>query len=454
MSGPGVFMFACKKDPAPPAPSLSANKTAIEVTPAGGEIVLEISANLDWKLTLPAWIAADKSTGTGNAAVKLTAQQAMTTEPRTAAIKLEAVDGGAPAVNIAVTQKKYDYTTSWEKTFSVLDGASPAAIIRTTDNGFLVVGTAFNGTTQRVNSYSLKLNSDGTKARQKIYDHNTIFVSFVMETTAGYILAGTAENQNGGRSPWIAKLNSDGTLDPNQQHTIDDGMNYNVHINAMIATADGGFLMTGRSIANSGAQIDMIVLKLKADRTLDWSKTFVETNDSQGAAVVATGDGKYVVVGGKKTSADLSAIWVLKLNADGTKVPGSEKNIGGASIDDGATSILKTTDGFIVAGSKDDHAWVAKLDNSLNTLWEKTYDDESYAGSIAATADGFIVSGANNHTLSFALRLSKNGNKLWQKTFAATAGEYIPGCIATTSDGFVIASSATPNVWVARLKEQ
>jgi hypothetical protein len=106
-----------------------------------------------------------------------------------------------------------------------------------------------------------------------------------------------------------------------------------------------------------------------------------------------------------------------------------QKHYGGDWYDY-ASSIQQTSDGgYIVAGwtqsfgsvGRDD-VWVLKLDKDGNIQWQKTYSnpDVDYANSIQQTSDGgYIVAGWTESSLLnydvWVLKLDANGNIQWQK---------------------------------------
>lgn len=107
----------------------------------------------------------------------------------------------------------------------------------------------------------------------------------------------------------------------------------------------------------------------------------------------------------------------------------------GGNTDHFASSIQQTAEGgYILVGSvatqsilvevnKD--AWVLKLDNNGDTLWQKYYGgiDDDRAYSIQQTKDGgYIVAGATGSGRygdggwdGWIFKLSRGGNILWQK---------------------------------------
>jgi hypothetical protein len=191
---------------------------------------------------------------------------------------------------------------------------------------------------------------------------------------------------------------------------------------AIRQTSDGGYIIAGYSpsldgnVTGNHGDNDYWVVKLKPNGTLDWEKSLGGSGEGQAYAVQQTNDDGYIVAGyTTSTDGDITSahggndVWIVKLYADGTL--DWEKSYGGSS-DDRATAIQQTSDGgYIIAGytfsvdgdvkgkhntvSTSDY-WVVKLDANGDTAWTKclggNVNEEAYA--VQETSDGgYIVSG-------------------------------------------------------------
>ena len=114
-----------------------------------------------------------------------------------------------------------------------------------------------------------------------------------------------------------------------------------------------------------------------------------------------------------------------------------------------------------------------KLSGAGNIQWQKTYRTpeikESYrqAVSIQQTSDeGYIVAGDTLYVSGtymsyddiFALRLDKNGDILWQKSFGGKQPDWANSIIQTKDDGFVLVAgtmsygAGSCDIWCLKLK--
>ncbi|MEW6365018.1 MAG: hypothetical protein AB1714_10310 [Acidobacteriota bacterium] len=123
-----------------------------------------------------------------------------------------------------------------------------------------------------------------------------------------------------------------------------------------------------------------------------------------------------------------------------------------------AEAVRQTKDGgYIVAGyvspksSWDYQALVMKLDKNGNIVWQKTYGgQESLARSIQQTTDGgYIVAIEVYYTQSYGqgdiwlLKLDANGNITWQKKYGSRQEYEFPTCVQQTADkGYIVSGRA------------
>jgi len=219
-------------------------------------------------------------------------------------------------------------------------------------------------------------------------------------------------------------------------------------------TDDGGYILAGYTMPLGGTS-DAYFVRLDANGSKLWEKTFGGRGDDGAYSVQQVDDGGYIVAGYTSSfGAGESDIYVLRLDVDGNKV--WERTFGGRSSEE-ALFVRKLSDaGFVVAGYTNslgaggNDAYVLKLDANGNRVWEKVFggnvDDAAYC--IQQTIDGgYIVVG---FTRSFGagksdfhvLKLDSDGNKMWEKTFGGNSDDFAR-CVQQTSDGGYIVAGDT-----------
>jgi len=165
-----------------------------------------------------------------------------------------------------------------------------------------------------------------------------------------------------------------------------------------------------------------------------WSALYGSYGWEEMEGVVRTSDGNFLVCGYTDSYRDdeKGDAWIVKLDEAGNVV---WQKVYGGSKTEYIIDIKETEDGNYIgagwtksfgAGKMD--FWVIKLDTDGNILWEKTYGGEGkeQAWSVDVTKDGgYIVAGG---TLSFGaggadywvIKLDSNGNIQWQKTYGGS----------------------------------
>jgi len=147
------------------------------------------------------------------------------------------------------------------------------------------------------------------------------------------------------------------------------------------------------------------------------------------------------------------------------------RSFGGSAVDR-AYSLIQTTDGgYAVAGFTKSYGaggadfWLIKLDRQGNKVWDKTFGgsavDEAYS-LIQTTDGGYAVAGrtvsygAGNYDF-WVIKLDSRGNKLWDKTFGGSKYEWAYSLIQTTDGGYAVAGytesygAGNHDFWVIKL---
>ncbi len=200
---------------------------------------------------------------------------------------------------------------------------------------------------------------------------------------------------------------------------------------SIVETPDGGYIAVGTTGSNDGdvsgshgandMNNDIWVIKLDERGNLKWQRCFGGTENDVANQIIKTTDGNYVIVG-NTFSSDGDVVghhegyynmdaWIIKINNSGNIL--WQKCLGGSN-DDGANSIYQTSDGgFIVAGySYSDDGdltenkggydyWIIKLNASGDIQWQKVYggSNDDIAASIIQTSDGgYLIAGESYST--------------------------------------------------------
>jgi uncharacterized delta-60 repeat protein len=237
-------------------------------------------------------------------------------------------------------------------------------------------------------------------------------------------------------------------------------------------TKDGGYIVAGYTRSFGAGGSDVYVIKVDENGNKMWEKTFGGSGDDGAYSIQQTNDGGYIVAGVTDSfGAGGSDVYVIRLDENGNKL--WEKTYGGSG-NDGAYSIQQTSDGgYIVAGGTNSFGageidfYIIKLDKDGNKVWEKTYGGNDYddAYSIQQTTDGgYIVAGWTNSFGAgnwdiYVIKLDENGNKVWEKTYGGGGDDLAYSIQQTTDGGYIIAGGTNSfgagdcDVYVLKLDE-
>jgi len=144
-------------------------------------------------------------------------------------------------------------------------------------------------------------------------------------------------------------------------------------------------------------------------------------------------------------------VYLIKIDKNGNAI--WQRTYGGKGWDT-ARAITNTKDGgFVVAGHTDSfgNGWsdvyVIKIDKNGDMLWQKTYGGKGWdmAKAITQTKDGgFIMTGytesfGNGWNDVYVIKIDQNGNLLWQRTYGGSNDDRAYAITKTKDGGFVVA---------------
>lgn len=190
-------------------------------------------------------------------------------------------------------------------------------------------------------------------------------------------------------------------------------------------TSDGGYIVVGYNSPNdSYIGRDVLLMKLNADGTLDWAKTYGTPNSDQGNDIVVASDGGFAIVG--ETGKDLSGnggLLYMKTTSDGIV---SSYNQFQDDSGDAGRSIAKTSDGGYIIGADflGDYVGFMKLTSSGAISWTKACIATDVFGGPSTwqtiqTSDGGYAAAAHigDPSVSDALvvKLNSSGDVEWLK---------------------------------------
>ncbi|RDC66162.1 T9SS type A sorting domain-containing protein [Adhaeribacter pallidiroseus] len=250
-------------------------------------------------------------------------------------------------------------------------------------------------------------------------------------------------------------------------------------------TPDGGYILAGNSSSsisgdksqnNQGKKdkygnltTDYWVVKLNADGSKAWDKTFGGSDYDDLKSLVLTPDGGFLLggtslsaVSGNKTSPDRGAAdyWIVKLDAAGTKI--WEKNYGGSSYDY-LVSIQEAPDGnYLLGGNSvsgivgdrtaprsDGNFWVVKIKPDGTKIWDKAYGgrNSSNLTAFASTPDGgLLLAGEIYEQGRKLIKIKPDHTVGWEKDWVEAVK------IKTTQNGEILVAYGSGDYGLTKLK--
>lgn len=225
-------------------------------------------------------------------------------------------------------------------------------------------------------------------------------------------------------------------------------------LNDLRQTADGGYIISGRTCLNSTPPCEGLLIRTDANGNVEWKRTY----SGPTRYVRQTMDGGYIVASDNyliRTEGNGSVLW--NRTYDGRTLWTNTYRTYNGII----RSVLQTGDGgYIVAGSIENiatghlDAWLLRTDADGGELWSKKYGGvgNEHVTSFQRTPDGGYL--LNILGWSELFKTDAEGNELWNRKIKPAAG-YPNNGLQTRDGGYVMAGSIEGGIfgldaWLAR----
>ncbi|MEQ1745423.1 MAG: T9SS type A sorting domain-containing protein [Saprospiraceae bacterium] len=210
---------------------------------------------------------------------------------------------------------------------------------------------------------------------------------------------------------------------------------------------DNSFIVAGSSTEGGLGGKDAMLVKFRADGTVEWSKAYGGPGDEFFMHILACSDGNYIAVGETNSfGAGNVDIYVVKFDGKGDVV--WVRTCGGAGIET-ARGICEVSNGYILSGATQSFgvgSWdifVEKLNFGGNSLWSKAFGGGGgdVAGEVGPAANGeawvsgFVFVSSGNHD-AVLFKLASNGNLLLARRASAFSNDGFAG-LSEVSNGLV-----------------
>jgi hypothetical protein len=349
----------------------------------------------------------------------------------------------------------------WMKTYGSDQNDWGNCIAKTSDGGYILTGTYGRNVWSLWFSYLylLKVDANGNEQWHQIQGPYTMdHVGKCVQQTSdgGYIIIGE-QGTGGNYDLLIEKTDNAGNIVWSRIFGKPDAYDAG---RGVLQTADGGYVLVGltQSYGVEGSA-DAWLIKIDANGTELWNRTFGGEYFEAGNCVDQTADSGYIIIGstesyGTEGSADA---WLIKTDANGNEQ--WNRTYGGPDYEDVSNGQQTVDGGYVFIGVKPlpDYTtdiWVVKTDASGNTVWDKTFGGTDYdtGYSIQQLSDGgyFIVGDYTDPVTmgidAYAAKLDGNGNEQWNQSFDVNETEDCGYYGIQTTDGGYLITGYTGNI--------
>jgi len=349
-----------------------------------------------------------------------------------------------------ITQTEPTIYEEWNKTFGGPDYDTGYMVRQTNDGGYIIVGWTYSYVGNS-NLYIIKTDGNGNPQWMKSLGGDGYERGYCVQQTSdgGYIVVGyTTSYGAGGSDAWLIKLDANGTV--LWDRTFGGASSDNGYY--VQQSDDGGYIIVGATVSYGAGGADVWLIKTDSNGTEMWNKTFgTSIYYEQGYVVYPSNDGGYMVFG--RQQADNDEILVIKTDAQGNEL--WNKTFGGNDGEWLRTAYKTSDGGFILVGRTYSYgvngdAYVIKLDAQGNMEWGKNYGGLDYdcGNGITETSDGgYIIAGATKsygagYYDSWLIKIDTWGNMEWNLTFGGVENDTF-AFIQQTSDGGYICVGST-----------
>ncbi len=340
---------------------------------------------------------------------------------------------------------------SFQKMVGTDSGDEVYNVLQTNDEGYIVAGiTTPSHANRRV--YLVKFDRWGNHQWEKELGEggDATCKSIYPTTDGGYIMGGYYSFE--GTYMALVKTDAKGNLQWANTYGKKSAASSGYSARQ---TVDGGYIICGSTTGKGEG--DVYIVKTNASGDMVWEKTYGGDGSDVAFSIYQTTDSGYVVAGQTLSFGHADGdIYLLKISADGTEE--WTKTFGGANTDK-ANCVRQTSDGgFIVTGdisNKTEDIFLIKTDAKGKKLWQKTFGgtDEDHGRSVEQTDDGGYVIGGFTRSFRnkindrdfYLIKTDSTGNEQWHKTFGGTGDDYGYSCKQTIDGGYIFAGFSDTN---------
>ena len=204
----------------------------------------------------------------------------------------------------------------WTKTFGGLNDERVYSVQQTTDGGYIITGySSFLSNENSDEVFLVKTDGSGNELWTKTFGGTDIDrgQSVQQTTDGGYIITGSTWDGNGSYDVFLVKTDGSG----NELWTKTFGGSNDDEGRSVQQTTDGGYIITGNSSSFGNGNYDVYLIKTDGSGNELWSNTFGQIGGGNGESVQQTQDGGYIITGSTWDGNGESDIYLIKTDDQG-----------------------------------------------------------------------------------------------------------------------------------------
>jgi uncharacterized repeat protein (TIGR02543 family) len=340
----------------------------------------------------------------------------------------------------------------WSRTYGGTNNDYGYSVVQTIDGGYATAGFTYSFGAGDADIYFVRTDSSGNILWSKTYGGTKYDVAFSVVKTfdGGYAIAGyTTSYGHGNSDVYLVKTDSNGNMQWSNTYggTVEDYGNY------LIQTSDGGYAIVGYTGSyGTGGSYDCYFVKTDSNGNMQWNKTYGGLDHDYGFSVIQTANGGYVIAGRTGSyGGSYGDAFLVKTDSNGLQL--WQKTYGGSGNDYGYSVIQSSDGGYTMAGFTNTFGaggldvYLVKTDSNGLQLWQKTYggSGNDYGNYLIQSSDGgYAIAG---YTGSFGaggndaylVKTDSSGNNLWSKTYGGTSEDEGYSVVQCSDSGYAIA---------------
>jgi len=348
----------------------------------------------------------------------------------------------------------------WEKKLGGEDYEAIRDLISIPNNHFIAVGSSGSSGKPWESIWILKGNEDGEIVADRIigenyYNSGNVIISAPDE----HLLIGGEKNwlycsschETG--EAWIALVDYELNIKWEKSFNLEG----NSSILAMSPSEEEGFGMAGLSQIDGSGISNAWFAYADWQGNIIWSKIYDYSYQDKATSMLDLGKDGFLISGYSQTSnLSKSTAWILKTDKQG-KIEWKKEFETNKGINALNRIIKSDANKFIAVGYTSakgagwQDGWVVKIDKNGELLWEKTFGGENkdVFNTIIRETDNYIITGTTNTpgkdaSDGWVVKIDKNGELLWEKTFGGENKDVSQGSHAQSKNTFYLFGSSSP----------